>query len=68
MGSQYVEVESEAWYRAIAEGRLLPVSDRNAAWPSSVGPQRHAPEANAFGRIGNAYLQRDRFEGPRRGC
>lgn len=29
MGSQRVEFESEAWYRAIAEGRMLPVSDLN---------------------------------------
>ena len=28
MGSQQrVEIESEAWYRAIAEGRVLPSSD-----------------------------------------
>ncbi len=35
MGSQHVEVESEAWYRAIAEGRLAPVSDRyvGQTWP-----------------------------------
>ena len=27
MEPQRLEVESEAWYRAIAEGRLAPVSD-----------------------------------------
>jgi len=34
MGSQRVEFESEAWYRAIAEGRLAPVSDgiRGQTW------------------------------------
>ena len=29
MGSQRFEVESEAWYRAVAEGKLFGVSDRN---------------------------------------
>ena len=27
MGSQRIEFESEAWYRAVAEGRLVAVSD-----------------------------------------
>ena len=34
MDSQRFEVESEAWYRAIAEGRLAPVSDHDARWTS----------------------------------
>jgi hypothetical protein len=29
MDSQRFEVESEAWHRAVAEGRIIAVSDRN---------------------------------------
>ncbi len=39
MDSQRFEVESEAWYRAIAEGRLAPVSDHDARWtPPTAEP------------------------------
>jgi hypothetical protein len=33
MDSKRFEVESEAWYRAIAEGRLSPGSDRYGVAP-----------------------------------
>jgi len=36
MGSQRVEFESEAWYRAVAEGRMRPVSDLGSR---SFGPR-----------------------------
>jgi hypothetical protein len=40
MGTQRFEVESEAWYRAVAEGRLVAVSDRNGerVWRESAAP------------------------------
>ena len=40
MGSQRFEVESEAWYRAVAEGKLVAVSDRNGerVWRESAEP------------------------------
>jgi hypothetical protein len=34
MGSERFEVESEAWYRAVAEGRLVPATDGGGReWP-----------------------------------
>jgi hypothetical protein len=45
MGSERFEFESEAWYRAVAEGRVLAVSDRD-------GRPRPVPEVKgAAGEI-----------------
>jgi hypothetical protein len=40
MGSQRFEVESEAWYRAVAEGKLVGVSDGNGerVWRENAEP------------------------------
>ena len=38
MGSERFEVESEAWYRAVAEGRLVPVSDGGGEQTRRVWP------------------------------
>jgi hypothetical protein len=39
MDSERFEIESEAWFRAVAEGRLKPASDRpRDAW-RAVQPQ-----------------------------
>jgi len=40
MDPQRFEVESEAWYRAIAEGRLAPVSDHDARWTPPTADAR----------------------------
>jgi hypothetical protein len=42
MGQQRFEVESEAWYRAVAEGRVGAVSDRNAGVPTPAPPHPQA--------------------------
>jgi hypothetical protein len=49
MDSKRFEVESEAWYRAIAEGRLAPGSDRygNAPLPR---PDGKAPAIQLYPR------------------
>jgi hypothetical protein len=40
MDSERFEIESEAWFRAVAEGRLQPVSDRpRDSWPAVSSPQ-----------------------------
>jgi hypothetical protein len=40
MGSQRFEVESEAWHRAVAEGRIVAVSDKNGGlvWRERAEP------------------------------
>jgi hypothetical protein len=40
--SNRIEIESEAWYRAVAEGRLPAVSDRGPAG-APFGPATPAP-------------------------
>ena len=40
MGSQRIEFESEAWYRAVAEGRLVAVSDGRWMRREDVPPHR----------------------------
>ena len=48
MDSQRIEFESEAWYRAVAEGRLGAVSDGRWMRREDVPPHRpvaHYPEA-----------------------
>jgi hypothetical protein len=42
MGSQRIEFESEAWYRAVAEGRLGAVSDGRWMRREDVPPHRPA--------------------------
>ena len=46
-----LEVESEAWYRAIAEGRLAPVSDRTGGqvWLPVAVPRWSVPKADSLG-------------------
>jgi hypothetical protein len=47
MDSERFEIESEAWFRAVAEGRVQPASDRpREAWravPPSQAPWYPAP-------------------------
>jgi hypothetical protein len=38
MDSERFEIESEAWFRAVAEGRLQPVSDRPRDSVRTVSP------------------------------
>jgi len=40
MGSQRIEFESEAWYRAVAEGRAVGVSDRRGMRPDDARARR----------------------------
>jgi hypothetical protein len=39
MDSERFEIESEAWFRAVAEGRVQPVSDRPRDTWRAVSPQ-----------------------------
>jgi len=51
MDSKRFEVESEAWYRAIAEGRLSPGSDRYGNAPPPL-PDGKAPPTQLYPRPG----------------
>jgi hypothetical protein len=53
MGSQRIEFESEAWYRAVAEGRLAPVSDGRNGYAGQSGWPRKADSRG--GRL--SYLE-----------
>lgn len=44
MGSERFEIESEAWYRAVAEGRLVPTSD----WGGEQGWPVRSPVTNGL--------------------
>ena len=56
MGSQRFEVESEAWYRAIAEGRLAPVSDQCAGRiPPPEDPAQRGSGGDWAGYWGAGY-------------
>jgi hypothetical protein len=52
MGTGEPEFESEAWFRAIAEGRLLPASDHprwtERGWAQPLSERSRAPSPSAF--------------------
>ena len=50
MGTREPEVESEAWFRAVAEGRLLPASD--LGWRTRLDRESMLPPSRARTRPG----------------